>query len=151
MSLITDRDFDVRAYPTLTETAQLLDVNKSTVSKRAQRSESANGTRRLPPAEVLRLGREQRKVPLTQLAHTLVQYAERHAPAHRAEVERQVQEFFAADREREKLQVSREEFLAQARVLLDDHAYAELEHRYDQTYGHRPATPLVSTFEGVDA
>jgi len=151
MAFDTDRDFDVRAYPTLTETAQMLAVNKSTVSKRAQRSESANGTRRLPPEEVLRLALEQRKVPLTQVAHALIQYAETHAPAHRTEIERAIQEFFAADRERRSHRVSREDFLSQARALLDDQAFAELERRYDEAYGHRPATHLASTFDGIDA
>lgn len=151
MSPAVHHDFDLAAFPTVTEAAHMLGINKSTVSKRAEGSQTAGGTRRIPPAEVLRLGLQQRKVPLTQVARALVDYAERHAPSHRRQVEEQVREFFAADRERTKSGVSREDFLRQARELLDERAYRTLEQRYDATYGRRPSTHLISTLEGVDA
>ena len=144
-------DFDVAAFPTVTEAAAMLGVIKSTVSKHMQSFEVAGAVKRLPPAEVLRIGLRQRRVPLTEVGHALVEYARRHSPAHGAEVEAEVYEFFARDRERAKRRISREEFLGQARELLDERAYRELEARYDAAHGRRPVAHLVSSLEGVDA
>ncbi|MEJ7786436.1 MAG: hypothetical protein WKF96_16660 [Solirubrobacteraceae bacterium] len=151
MELLTHPEMDVRAFPTVTETAAMLDINKSTVSKQAQDTEQANGTRRVPAAEVLRLALHHRKVPVTQVAQALIDYAGRHAPQERNEVERQVREFYALDRERPKEKVSRDQFLSEARKVLDERSYAELERRYDDAYGRRPKTHLVSEPDGLDA
>lgn len=144
-------DFDVKAYPTVTEAAAMAGVHKSTVSRNAEESIGAGANKRLPAREVLRIANEQKQVPLTQVAGALIEYAKRNAPGSLPEVRSQVEEFFAADRSRPKQTVSREEFLAQARDLMDDEEYRQVVERYDAAYGKRPRGHLVGTGSGEDA
>lgn len=144
-------DFDVKAYPTVTEAAAMMSVHKSTVSRKAEEIIGAGATKRLPAREVLRIANEQKQVPLTQVGGTLIEYARENAPDALKEVRTQVEEFFAADRSRKKPTVSREDFLAQARDLLDEAEFQKVAARYDATYGKRPGGHLVGNGSGRDA
>lgn len=144
-------DFDVKAYPTVTEAAAMVEVHKSTVSRNADESIGAGANKRLPAREVLRIANEQKQVPLTQVAGALIEYAKLNASGSLHEVRSEVEEFFASDRSRPKRTVSREEFLAQARDLMDDDEYRKVVELYDAAYGKRPRGHLVGTGSGQDA
>ena len=141
---------DPAAFPTLREAADLIGVDKSTVSRAEIRVVQAGANKRVLPSQLLALALEKRKRPLTQVAAGLVTYAREHAPGEVPAVEREVEEFFAALRGDSSPSISREDFLAEARRFLSKAEFKARERRYDDATGRRPAE-LVSSYEGEDA
>jgi len=90
------------AYPTLTDTAEMVGVSPPTLSRLSDLVYIRAGGRdhRIPAAEVLRLARHFQRRPIDEVAFDLVAYCEAHAPevaeAVAAEVDAAVATFYQA-------------------------------------------------------
>lgn len=138
------------AFPTLTETAVMIGVDKSTVSRAHITVVQAGANKRVLPEQLLGLALKKGKKPVTEVAAELINYTRVNAPDELANVEREVEEFFAVQRSRKSPLIPRDEFLAEARQFLTDEEFARMERRYDEALGRRPGD-LVSSYEGEDA
>jgi hypothetical protein len=141
---------DPAAFPTLSEAAEMIGVDKSTVSRADIDVVQAGANKRVLPTQLLTLAMTKRRRLVTQVAAALISYTRAHAPAELEAVEREVDEFFASVRGRETPSISRDDFLDEARRLLTAAEFKSLQRRYDEAVGRRPAE-LVSSYEGEDA
>lgn len=141
---------DPAAFPTLSEAAELIGVDKSTVSRADIAVVQAGPNKRILPGPLLTLALDKRKRAVTEVAAALISYTRTHAPAEVEAVEREIEEFFAALRGNAAPAVSRAAFLDEARRFLSDAEFERLERRYDEAAGRRPGE-LVSGYEGEDA
>jgi hypothetical protein len=141
---------DPAAFPTLSEAAEMIGVDKSTVSRADISVVQAGANKRVLPTPLLTLAMTKRRRPVTQVAAALISYTRAHAPAELEAVEREVDEFFASIREHGTPSISRDDFLDEARRFLSAAEFESLERRYDEALARRPAE-LVSSYEGEDA
>jgi hypothetical protein len=141
---------DPAAFPTLSEAAEMIGVDKSTVSRADISVVQVGANKRVLPTALLTLAMTKRRRPVTQVAAALINYARAHAPDELDAVEREVEEFFASMRDRGTPSISRDDFLDEARRFLSAAELESLERRYDEALGRRPAE-LVSSYEGEDA
>jgi DNA-binding Lrp family transcriptional regulator len=143
--MATSLDIPLTAYPTLSQAAKLLGVSPSTLSRRSDVVPEAMGARdkRLPATEVLRLAAIYRKRSINEVALDLIEYAREHASAYVPEIEREVERFFAL---LPPPSVERD-FLADAKAVLPEAVYREVEHAY-RASGSRPAASVVAVEQG---
>ena len=130
--MVTTLNIPLIAYPTLTQTAKLLGVSTSTLSRRNDVAVELMGARdkRVPAAEVLRLAAIYRKRSINEIAYDLIEYAREHAPAYASAVEEEVERFF------EQLPppvLSARDFLADLKLAVPDEVYRQLERVYHES------------------
>jgi hypothetical protein len=89
-------DISLLAYPTLTETARLLGVSASTLSRRDDLVAERMGERdkRVPAGEAMRLAAVYRKRSLGEVAADLIARAREHSPQHTEHVQEEIERFF---------------------------------------------------------
>lgn len=150
MSPTTEFELDVLAFPTVTAAAEMLGIDKATVSKAGLDLIQSGATKRVQPRDVLQLGMQHRKRPLTQVAGSLLSFAEQHGAEAVSEVEAQIHSFFAEARQGgERRHISRDEFLAEAARFLTEDELRKIERRYDEAVQQAGRSiPVVSGFKG---
>jgi hypothetical protein len=122
-------DISLLAYPTLTETARLLNVSASTLSRRGDLVVERMGERdkRVPPGEVMRLAAVYRKRSLGEVAADLIARAREHSPQHAEYVQGEVERCFEQGG---SPTVSEGEFLAEAERALPAELYEHVRRVY---------------------
>jgi hypothetical protein len=134
-------DISLLAYPTLTETARLLGVSASTLSRRDDLVCERMGERdkRVPAGEVMRLAVAYRKRSLGEVAADLIGRAREGSPRDVEYVHEEIERFFE---QRESPAVSEGAFLAEAKRALPAELYEQVQRVYRASEGSSPA--LVS-------
>jgi hypothetical protein len=135
-------DITLRAYPTLTETARLLGVSASTLSRRNDLACERMGERdkRIPAGEVMRLAAVYRKRALGEVAADLIARARERSPQHAEHVQEEIERFFE---QRESPVFSDGAFLTEAERALPPELYEEVQRVYHASGRPRPPS-LVS-------
>lgn len=135
-------DISLLAYPTLTETARLLGVSASTLSRRDDLVCEQMGERdkRIPAGEVMRLAAVYRKRSLGEVAADLIGRARERSPQHVEVVQEEVERFFEQGR---RPVPSENEFLAEAERALPADLYEQVRRVYRASEGAR-SPALVS-------
>lgn len=129
------RPDDLRAYPTLTQAAHILDVRPSTLSRRRDlHFEPMGREKRLTPATVMELAAYYRRRSQYEVAESLVQYARERAPEMLSRVEEEVDSAFSDNREGG---ISAQEFLEEARRSLPSAVYDEVCRLHRASSGRR--------------
>jgi len=134
-------DISLLAYPTLTETAGLLGVSASTLSRRDDLVCERMGERdkRIPVGEVLRLAVVYRKRSLGEVAADLISRARKHSPRDADHVQEEIERFFEQS---ESPALSDSAFLAEAKRALPAEMYEQVRRVCEASEGSSPA--LVS-------
>ena len=135
-------DIPLLAYPTLTESARLLSVSASTLSRRGDLECERMGERdkRISAREVMRLAAIYRKRSLGEVAADLVARAQQGSPAYAEHVEEEIERFFE---DRSSSIPVESGFLEEAKRALPADLYEQVRQVYETSLdGKRPA--LVS-------
>ena len=134
-------DISLLAYPTLTETARLLGVSASTLSRRDDLVCERMGERdkRIPAGEVMRLAAVYRKRSLGEVAADLIGRAREGSPRDAEHVQEEIERFFEQSG---SPAVSEGAFLAEAKRALPAELYEQVRRVYGASEGSSPA--LVS-------
>ena len=132
----------VTCYPTRAQTAVMLGVAASTITRRSDlRSVRSGGREHVPARRVLELNAEYRKRITTELAHELLEHARAHSGAHAHLVEAELEEFFAAQRPDDAL--PREQFLKALASMLTEEQLQAARELYEQAHGPRPTSMVA--------
>lgn len=115
----------VRALPTLAETAELVGLDPSGVSRAVKRLGIAplpwgNREKHLAVADVFRVALHAKRLALEEVGGGLVDWAEREHPDRADAIRTEIEEFFASLREPEA--TPRDQFLAELRAGLPPEA-----------------------------
>lgn len=146
MAIATRTYSRVDGWLNVSQTAKLLDVAASSVSRALERPEFSGARERfgahelrLSPTLVLELAQYFKTLPLSEVGGAIVSHAEEIATAERAsEIEAEVQAFIDRQPVRApgaNLTEAHERFLAVARSLVPAETYQELEAAYRATHG----------------
>ncbi len=123
-----DLEIPVIAYPTLSDAARMLGVSPSTLSRRNDIPFERMGDREkhIRPSDVLRLADLYRKVPVSQVAADLIDYARPQGEPAATYVENEVEEYYATRRNAPK--VTTAQFLQLARASFAPEVVEAMEH-----------------------
>lgn len=129
-------EISLLAYPTLTETARLLEVSASTLSRRDDLACERMGERdkRVPAGEVMRLAAVYRKRALSEVAADLIARAHERSPQHAEHVQEEIERFFE---QREPPGLPDGAFLAEAERGLPPELYEQVRRVYHVSGGTR--------------
>ena len=141
--MTTTLDISLLAYPTLTETARLLGVSASTLSRREDLAHERMGERdmRIPACEVMRLAAIYRKRSLGEVAADLISRALDNTPTHVEHVQEEVERFF--EEGTSSPASSESTFLAEAKRALPADLYEQVRLVYLTSKGDT-IPPLIS-------
>ena len=133
-STATDLDIPIAvAYPSQRETAKILRVSESSLSRSkadvAEAFHVGDRGRRYSPRMILELAAHHRKRSLNEIAGDIVAYASAHAPDYEPRVRAEVEDFFAA---RATPPIDKQRFLEEARRTLPRRLYEQIKHAYDE-------------------
>lgn len=133
---------DYRAYPNLTEAAEILGISTSTLSRRGLEGiRQGSKEQRLRPDEVLSEAEHHNRRPIPLVASALVRYAFEHAPESAEAVEIEVDRILVARKVSPTM--DRETFLTEARRSLPRRLYAQVAGYYRTGETSRP--PAMAT------
>jgi len=121
------------AYPSQRETASILRVSESSLSRAATNGveplQVGDRGRRYSPQMILQLATHYRKRSLNEVAGDIVAYANEHAPDYEPEIRTEVENFFAA---RTTPPIDKQRFLEEARRTLPRRLYEQIKRAYDE-------------------
>jgi hypothetical protein len=150
MSTTAPDDLDIPvavAYPSQRQTAKLLGIKESRLSRANGEAIKLPGGVRFPPRVVLELGAAFRQRSLNEVAGDLLEHVHQHAPDYEEHVRSEIDEFFA---NRSTGPLDPDRFLEEARRTLPRRLFEQVRRAYEAGEGSKQVA-LASTDRGPAA
>jgi len=140
---LVHRPAPVRAWPNMTEAAEMIGVHVSTLSRDPQVQTVSAGARdkRLAPTEVLRLTEFHKRRSLNDVAQALISHAATRDPSVAAEVETEVERYFS---DRNESTSGKDALFADLQRVLPRPLYEKVKAMYFATEGVELDGEIVS-------